>query len=113
MQIANIRNQFISKQLAKSIEKREGELLKNEALLASMFLDARYISYLTEENTKTAKELLIKIWVTLNKQINEEESIADSSTSNSSLEEREVIEILIMFKIIIYKFCEIFKKFYF
>ncbi|XP_043479763.1 uncharacterized protein LOC122509629 [Leptopilina heterotoma] len=52
----------LAENLTKQIKEREEELLKNEALLASMFLDPRYLTFLGEPECKKAKEVLIQIW---------------------------------------------------
>lgn len=54
-----------------SLENREVSLLNNEALLASMFLEARYAPLLSEENCTEAKNLLKKVYNTLNGQEND------------------------------------------
>ncbi|XP_043483530.1 uncharacterized protein LOC122511993 [Leptopilina heterotoma] len=56
-----VKNNLATK-LVDKIEERENDLLKNEALIASMFLDPRYLTFLEEEDCRLAKQVLLKIW---------------------------------------------------
>ncbi|XP_051167943.1 uncharacterized protein LOC127285803 [Leptopilina boulardi] len=91
----------LSSNLAKAIKRREKILLGNKALLAFMYLDAKYLPFLSEENCKIAKQVLKKVW---NKISNNDESVSssisietldeDMDRNNSELMEEECDDLL-------------------
>lgn len=52
----------LATELVKAMEAREGHLMQNDALLASVFLDPRYLSFLTVDQKSTAINTLEKLW---------------------------------------------------
>lgn len=73
-----------AKKLVDAMEKREINLLNNEALLASLCLDPRYLTVLTEENSIEAKRILIKVWNTLLRTSFELRGISSINSTTSS-----------------------------
>lgn len=73
-----------SSKLVESMKKieREAVLLENDALLCSMYLNPRCLSFLSQNNCVTAKETLVKIWnIIANKSV-QESNITESTTND-------------------------------
>lgn len=66
----------LAKQLLAEFEKRNGQLMKNEAMLSAVFLDRRFSVDLSERETELAKIALSNTWeryCKLQRSLNEED----------------------------------------
>ncbi|XP_043464663.1 zinc finger BED domain-containing protein 4-like [Leptopilina heterotoma] len=78
---------LFAKKLKSSMIKREKHLMENEALLASMFLDPRYLPLLKETTMKIAKETLLIVWDAIKKTNEEETQVPPTEDSLMELDE--------------------------
>lgn len=76
----------LAKKLLELIKTRVEILLNNEALIASMFLDTRFLPFLNEKTSKQAKNILKRVWDNVNffkskKTLTEEKCEATENTA--------------------------------
>ncbi|XP_015122339.1 zinc finger BED domain-containing protein 4-like [Diachasma alloeum] len=76
----------LGNELVKAMEKRENVLMDNDALLASVFLDCRFMTLLSEEHRSRAITKLEQLWRKLEEQVKTSNSLQLTSPVSNNLE---------------------------